>query len=98
MDNSEASDRDELEAFIKKYAANSNNKELKGLAEKLESLKRGEKVGWKNSFYPKQTIRVQLKIEVPESLSISDLLEELKVAEQKLNEETDLIFKIEFGS
>ncbi len=90
--------KDKLEELLE-VAAKSESKDKEKVIEavnRLLALRKGEKATWKSTVYPKQTIRVDLKIDIPEALTIKEVLEELQRAEDTLNSQSEeLKFTIE---
>lgn len=93
--------KDKLEELLE-IAAKSEGKNKENVIDavnRLLAVNQGEKATWKSTVYPKQTIRVGLKIDIPETLTIKEVLEELQRLENELNSQPgELKFTIELGS
>jgi len=63
--------------------------------ERKEALKKGESMEFQSTVCQMQTLRIMVKVRMPETASIKDLLDELKRAEAKLNTNTEFEFKFD---
>ena len=63
--------------------------------ERKEALEKGEQVAFQSTVCQKQTLRIMVKVRMPETASIKNLLAELKSAEARLNTNTEFEFKFD---
>jgi hypothetical protein len=88
---------DTLTKLVKNYGGEDWIEKIKVYVEKMEALKNGTGVSWTSTQYPKQALRLILRADVPSRLSVKELFEEMKKAELRLNQDSEIKYKIEFG-
>ncbi len=62
--------------------------------ERKEAIEGGKAITISSTVYQKETLKVTVKIRMPENASIKDLIEELKRAQDRLNQGTEFRFTI----
>jgi len=71
--------------------------EINDILKRYKDLVEGKEANWKSTSVMRQNLRMTVKVSVPSNMDIKELLDEIKKAEARMNVDTLIVFKIEFG-